>query len=365
MKNSLKDFALSYLNETSTVGDMGSIAVDTGLNNVIMDITTRVWDHIVAKDLVGVQPLKTPVGVYFAIKYYSNTTYDGSLATELGHQKVDPNYATSTEELGSNTIANVGTAPNEYPGTGGGLGIGTGQGIREIDFKIEKKIAQVKTKKLKSKISLELLQDVQAMHNLNLRDEILNALAKEIAVEIDTEIIDTIAAKATVYNLDFALVNASGENAGNQADTYAGFVSFLTAATARIGERTMMGAGNFVIASPRISAALEATSMYSASSIDKDKDKVRTNSDFYAGEINNIKLYRNYRWTTDMMIVGYKGDSEMKSGLFYLPYTFLSLNDVYEDSFSENLGAMSRYAISDSPFGPENFYEKIIISNFR
>ena len=130
----------------------------------------------------------------------SIVTYTTQLSVrliELGYNNIDKGYAgplatADGEALGSKVVADVGTTPNEYPGTNGGLGIGTGAGAREINMTIEKAQVEAQTSKLKSRWSLEVAQDARAMHNLDIEQEMLDILAYEITAEIDRVIAEKI-----------------------------------------------------------------------------------------------------------------------------------------------------------------------------
>lgn len=147
-----------YINESNnTAASLGTNYSTSGVfHKIAVPMVRRTFPELVAHDLVGVQPMSGPVGIAFALRFKSGQSYNGVAGTELGYNNMDPNYAgpltTATgEALGSNTVADVGTAPNEYPGMKGGLGIGTGAAAREINMTIEKAQVEAMTSKLKSR----------------------------------------------------------------------------------------------------------------------------------------------------------------------------------------------------------------------
>lgn len=188
-----------FINETNhTAGSFGTNYNTSGVfHKIAVPMVRRTFPELVAHDLVGVQPMAGPVGIAFALRFKSGQTYDGSVGKEMGYNSVDKTYAgplatADGEALGSRTVADVGTPPNEYPGVAAGLGIGTGQGIREVNMTIEKAQVEAQTSKLKSRWSLEVAQDIRAMHNLDIEQEMLDILAYEITAEIDRVIADKI-----------------------------------------------------------------------------------------------------------------------------------------------------------------------------
>jgi hypothetical protein len=133
--------------------------------------------------------MSAPVGLYYALRYYSNGLYGGVNNQELGFKAVDSTYTGSLSTSASEILGSAATGDV-------GLGIGTGNEIKEIDVKLEKKQIEAVTRKLRTRFSEELFQDMFFMNNINLRDQLYTALAKEIATEIDLEIIEKI---NTVY----------------------------------------------------------------------------------------------------------------------------------------------------------------------
>jgi hypothetical protein len=228
--------------------------------------------------MVGIQPMNGPVGLYYALRYYANSTYDSESNIELGTNRIDSSYtgsyeSSASEQLGSNT--NV------------GLGIGNGTGIKDLNIKLEKKQVEAKSRKLRARFTEELIQDFNSMHNIDLKEALINGMAAEIAAEIDNEIITKIESVATSGSLDFSTV--AGDN---KADKYASFVSYVISKANAIGSNTNMGVGNYIIASPNICTVLESTPFYTVATAAEDYinnlDKV-----YCAGKINEKKLYRN------------------------------------------------------------------------
>lgn len=185
------DYSLNRAGGYATSGDFHKIAVP---------MVRRTFPELIAHDLVGVQPLAGPVGIAFALRYKAVQTYNAPAIggnhvpdNELGYNNIDPaysgSYATADgEALGSLEDPNLTTAPTAFKG----LGIGTGAVANEIGFTIEKKQVEAQTRKLRSRWSLEVAQDIKAMHGLDLEEEMMDILAYEITAEIDREIVNAI-----------------------------------------------------------------------------------------------------------------------------------------------------------------------------
>jgi hypothetical protein len=248
--------AISY-----TTGALGTIA-DNDTNGIYqklsLGLSKRTWDRLIAREIVGVQPLSGPVGLYYALRYYASGTYAGGTDTEVGFNKADStytgSYSTSAgEPLGSNT--NI------------GLGIGDDTLIKELNVKLEKKQAEAVSRKLRASFSEELFQDVFAMHSLNLREQTWDAIAREIATEIDLEVINKLDTVATSNSLDFATV--AGDN---KSDKYNSFVSYIITLANRIGTLTNHGVGNFVIANANVCTCLESSQQFAVSLLNDFQD---------------------------------------------------------------------------------------------
>jgi hypothetical protein len=177
----------------------GNAYADNGFfHKMAIPMVRRTFPELLAHELVGVQPLTGPVGLAFAMRFVADGTYDGVAATqEIGYNTIDSaysgSYVTSAgEALGSNASGDK------------GLGFGTGAEIPELSMTLEKAQVEAKTRKLRSRWSVEVAQDLQNMHGLNLEDEMTDALSYEITAEIDRELIARIRTLApnTTYDYD-------------------------------------------------------------------------------------------------------------------------------------------------------------------
>lgn len=188
----------SYLKEkhmipeaSTTSGSFGSDYATSGeFHKIAIPMVRRTFPNLIAHETVGVQPMTGPVGLAFALRFKAGQTYNSASNTELGYNTVDSAYTGSSvtsaaEQLGSNVTGDI------------GLGVGDGTAIKEVGLTVEKKQIEAKTRKLRARWSLEVAQDLNAMHGLNIEDEMMDILSYEITAEIDREIIaavDTAAA---------------------------------------------------------------------------------------------------------------------------------------------------------------------------
>jgi hypothetical protein len=359
-------------------------------HKIAIPMVRRTFPELIAHDIVGVQPLTGPVGLAFALRFRGSSTYDAgaesttnpvnkdsygnTITNEIGYNAVNPYYsgddvrnqtlsAAAGEALGSDaTVANR------------GLGIGTNQEIAELSMTIEKAQVEAKTRKLRSRWSMEVAQDLKAMHGLNLEEEMMDVLAYEITAEIDRELIAKIRSLCTVGNgnvttLDFNSWGSSGAdfNGRWEAEVYRNLYNYVIRKTNRIAVTTRRGAGNYAVCSPNMVAALEATSAFTIAPVSTDINSGVTGVSRVGSLDGRLNVYRDTFHTTanDSILIGYKGPSEYDTGVVYLPYIQLMASKAtYEDSFQPTVGLMSRYAIHEHMFGSQNFYQTIVVNNF-
>jgi hypothetical protein len=350
---------------------------DADFYKIAIPMVRRTFPNLLAHEVVGVQPLTAPVGLAFALRYRADQTYAGARGTEVGYNTIDPYYsgnpATSAaftraegEALGSNTVPDVGTPPNEFPGTTGGLGIGNGSGIRELSMTLEKAQVEAGTRKLKSRWSVEVAQDLRAMHGLNLEEEMMDVLAYEITAEIDRELIAKIKGAADM-NASSQTIDYQTDLDGRwEAEKYRNIYNLLIRKSNQIAIDTRRGAGNFTIASPTMCAALEATSAFTVWPTNEDINTATTGVAKVGSLDGRMMVYRDTFATVDDVVVGYKGASSYDTGIVYLPYIQLMVSKAtYEDSFQPSVGLMSRYAIHEHMFGASNYYIRVQFSNMN
>lgn len=173
--------------------------------NIAIPMVRRTFPNLVAHEIVGVQPMNQPIGLAFAIRYKAGQTYNGvgpdaaEYGQELGGYNVDPYYS-GNQSTSAAYDTQDGEALGSKAGSGVGddigLGIGTGEHIKEVGMTLEKDKVEARTRKLRARWSIEVAQDVKAMHGLDLEDEMMDVLSYEITAEIDRELVGVLRAKA-------------------------------------------------------------------------------------------------------------------------------------------------------------------------
>ena len=332
-------------------------------HKIAIPMVRRTFPELIAHDIVGVQPLTGPVGLAFALRFKADQEYAGATSApgnEIGYNTIDPaytgSYATSAAEaLGSKVVPDV----DGHPGVGGGLGIGVGKGIKELSMTIEKAQVEAKSRKLRSRWSIEVAQDIKAMHGLDLEEEMMDVLSYEITAEIDRELINRIRAVAAT-NARSGSWDYTAADGRWEAEKYRNLFNLIIRKANQIAIDTRRGAGNFIVASPTVCAALETTNSFTISPVDHDINTAVTGVSRIGSLDGRMSIYRDTFATTDDLIIGYKGPSAYDTGIIYLPYIqLMTARATFEDSFQPSVGLMSRYAILDHLFGSKNYYIRI------
>jgi len=356
----------NYMQEaSSTQGTLvGTGYSDSGyFHQLAIPMIRRTFPELIAHDVVGVQPLTGPVGLAFALRYKASGTYDSVSNAELGYNNIDTSYSGSVvtsagEGLGSNVTGDV------------GLGIGAGTAVKEVNMTVEKAQVEAKTRKLRSRWSIEVAQDLKAMHGLDLEEEMLDILAYEITAEIDREIIDTINTTATTgsgssSSWDFA--SSASADGRWETEKYRTLYNKIIRKANQIAVSTRRGPGNFLISSPYVCAALECLSSFVVQPVASDINTAVTGVAKVGSLDGRLAVYRD-TFTShsdgDYCTIGYKGPSEYDAGIIYLPYVQLMVaKGTFEDSLQPTVGLMSRYAIHSNIFGAKNYYQYILVNN--
>lgn len=342
---------------------------DGVFHKIAIPLVRRTFPELVAHEIVGVQPLQSPVGLAFALRYkamgtYTDTTgndYAGGPyaagAGELGYNAIDKNYTGSYstsagESLGSK--AGDGTVGSDI-----GLGIGAGTHIKEAGLTLEKAQITAVTRKLRARWSIELQQDLKSMHGLDVESEMLDILGYEITQEIDREIIDSIRSQSISAGWDY-----NGSDGRWEIEKYRTFYQKLIRESAKIAIRCRRGPANWIVASPNVCAAIEGLSNFILSPVKNDVD---TNVYGVAkvGSIDGrLTVYRDTFAASDEALLGFKGKTEFDTGVVYLPYIALMVQKaVFENSFNPTVGMLTRYGLHNHLFGVSNYYTRVHVFN--
>ena len=325
-----------HLMETATSGAtaVGNVAT---LNRVILPVIRRVMPTVIANEIVGVQPMTGPVAQIHTLR----VRYADQVSATSGDSTVGGDEALSPFKIAT-----------AYSGTTAGKAASTstleGQPGNRINVQILKQVVEAKTRKLSARWTFEAAQDAQSMHGLDVEAEIMAALAQEITVEIDQEILASLAAlSGNTYNYNQATVSGTATFVG---DEHAALAVLINRAANLIAQRTRRGAGNWAVVSPEALTVLQSATTSAFARSTEGTFEAPTNTKL-VGTLNNaMKIYVNsYAGTGTSVLVGYKGSSEADAAAFYCPYVPLMSSGVVLDpnTFEPVVGFMTRYGYAE------------------
>jgi hypothetical protein len=368
----------------------GASSPVAGFDPVLISLIRRSMPNLVAYDLAGVQPMNGPTGLIFAMRSRYNAQGTGNAEalfdeanTAFSGQSDEFNfnqYNTGTA-VGMGTTAQRGTNPGLLNPESGqaldtysvGQGMGTAQAealgtgndaFNEMAFSIEKVTVTAKSRALKAEYSLELAQDLKAIHGLNAEAELANILSTEILAEINREVIRTIyrvaesgaqqnVATNGVFDLD---VDSNGRWS---VEKFKGLIFQIERDANAIAQRTRRGKGNMILCSADVASALTMAGVLDYTPALNANLNVDDTGNTFAGVLAG--KYRVYidpfsanlpnSTGTQYYVVGYKGSSPYDAGLFYCPYVPLQMvRAVGENTFQPKIGFKTRYGIVANPF---------------
>jgi hypothetical protein len=356
-----------------------------GFDPVLISLIRRSMPNLVAYDLAGVQPMNGPTGLIFAMR----SRYKSQSGSEAFFNEADTAFSGQSASLnqtsgfvngavGLGTTAQQGTNPsllnpqgsqasNTYS-VGEGmrtddaefLGGDTGQ-FNEMAFSIEKVTVTAKSRALKAEYSLELAQDLKAIHGLNAEAELANILSTEILAEINREVIRTIykvaesgaqtnVATAGTFDLD---VDSNGRWS---VEKFKGLIFQIERDANAIAQRTRRGKGNMILCSADIASALTMAGVLDYTPALNANLNVDDTGNTFAGILQGkyrvyIDPYSANVAANQYYVVGYKGSSPYDAGLFYCPYVPLQMvRAVGENTFQPKIGFKTRYGLVANPF---------------
>ena len=349
-----------HLTENATGGAtaVGNVAT---LNRVILPVIRRVMPTVIANEIVGVQPMTGPVAQIHTLRVrYADSvgagTSGGDAAT-AGDEALSP-FRIATTYSGAQTGKASSTATLE--GTPG----------NRINVQILKQVVEAKTRKLSARWTFEAAQDAQSMHGLDVEAEIMAALAQEITVEIDQEVLGSLAALASTATDNYNQATVSG-TATFVGDEHAALAVLINRSANKIAQRTRRGAGNWAVVSPSALTVLQSATTSAFARSTEGTFEAPTNTKF-VGTLNSaMKIYVNTYASNDTVLVGYKGSSESDAAAFYCPYIPLMSSGVVLDpnTFEPVVGFMTRYGYvelsntASSLGNAADYLEKITVAN--
>ena len=326
-----------HLAENATAGATSAGNVAT-LNRVILPVIRRVMPTVIANEIVGVQPMTGPVGQIHTLRVrYAET------ATATAASPFDTSTTAGDEALSPFKIA---TAYSGSLTTGRATSTSSLEGVpgRKINVQILKQVVEAKTRKLSARWTFEAAQDAQSMHGLDIEAEIMAALAQEITVEIDQEVLGSLRSlAATDFAYDQASVSGTATFVG---DEHAALAVLINRAANLIAQRTRRGAGNWAVVSPAALTVLQSATTSAFARTTEGTFEAPTNTKF-VGTLNGaMRIYvDSYASDSTAVLVGYKGSSEADAAAFYCPYIPLMSSGVVLDpsTFEPVVGFMTRY----------------------
>jgi len=365
-----------------------------GFDPVLISLIRRSMPNLVAYDLAGVQPMTGPTGLIFAMRSrYTNQSGQEALFDEADTRFSAENadrtlnnqsgYAGdvgigTTAAISGNTNPGLLNAGGEYNVTGGmttgdaeGLGYDTNAGFNEMAFSIEKVTVTAKSRALKAEYSLELAQDLKAIHGLNAEAELANILSSEILAEINREVIRSIyitaEAGATANVATQGTFDLDVDSNGRwSVEKFKGLLFQIERDANQIATRTRRGKGNIILCSADVASALtmagvlDYTPALNANlNVDETGNtfagtlmgKYRVYIDPYAANVTNRAGGAGNVGGNQYYVVGYKGSSPYDAGMFYCPYVPLQMvRAVGENSFQPKIGFKTRYGLVANPF---------------
>ena len=389
----------------------GAGPIDT-FDPVLISLVRRAMPNLIAYDIAGTQPMTGPTGLIFAMRSkYGNSAALGNtsaigntkLGSETFYNEVDSTFTSVTSGANSFGQKFVGTIPGDtntsimsaVNGYNTGSGMSTAQAevlgtdgntaFAQMGFSIEKVTVTAKSRALKAEYTMELAQDLKAIHGLDAETELANILSAEILAEINREVVRTInitavtgaadnTTTAGIFDLD------TDSNGRWSVEKFKGLMFQLEREANAIARTTRRGKGNIVICSSDVASALQMAGVLDyAPALNSNNLNVDDTGNTFAGVLNGrLKVYIDpYAIGGNYITIGYKGSSAFDAGLFYCPYVPLQMvRAVDQSSFQPKIGFKTRYGMVANPFAQgltvgsgaltfntNLYYRRVIVNN--
>ena len=380
-----------------------------GFDPVLISLIRRSMPNLIAYDLCGVQPMNGPTGLIFAMR----SRYTSQTGNETFYNEVDSAFSGQDSgfnntngwtngAVGMGTTAQAGSNPSILDATNANQqAYNVGQGMRtdeaeslgeseqfnQMAFSIEKVTVTAKSRALKAEYSLELAQDLKAIHGLNAEAELANILSTEILAEINREVIRTIykvakpgaqvnTATAGTFDLD---VDSNGRWS---VEKFKGLIFQIERDANAIAQQTRRGKGNTILCSADVASALAMAGVLDYTPALNANLNVDDTGNTFAGVLQGkyrvyIDPYSANVSANQFYVVGYKGSSPYDAGIFYCPYVPLQMvRAVGENTFQPKIGFKTRYGMVANPFAQgldagagalttnaNNYYRRVKVAN--
>ena len=360
--------AMGFLSENaaSAANNTGSV---NNFNPVLISLVRRAMPNLIAYDVCGVQPMNGPTGLIFAMKSRYKGGATGNREALFNEAETqfsgdssgthDSDNASGWNGIDSQGARLTGLAAGGMPTVDAeALGATGGSAFNEMGFTIERQTVTAKSRALKAEYTLELAQDLKAIHGLDAETELANILSTEILAEINREVIRTIntQAKTGAQQANVTakgIFNMSADTDGRwSAEKFKGLGVQIDRECNVIAKETRRGKGNVVICSSDVATALAAAGTLDYAPAINNNLQVDDTGNTFAGLLNGrIRVYIDPYANVDYVTVGYKGTNPYDSGVFYCPYVPLQMvKAVGEDDFQPRIGFKTRYGMASNPF---------------
>ena len=372
-----------------------------GFDPVLISLIRRSMPKLIAYDIAGVQPMTGPTGLIFAMRSRYGTTRTGT-SNEAFFNEADTEFSAENAASDLGRTAQAGSNPGLLNDSGTyntsdgmptaeaeALGDAASNAFAEMNFSIEKVTVTAKSRALKAEYSLELAQDLKAVHGLDAESELANILSTEVLAEINREVVRTVykiarpgaqnnTATAGIFDLD---VDSNGRWS---VEKFKGLLFQIERDMNAIGHETRRGKGNILICSADVASALSMAGVldYTPALAGNSGLLPDDNSSTLAGTLNGrIKVYVDpYSANVSdrhFYVAGYKGGSAYDAGLFYCPYVPLQMvRAVGQDTFQPKIGFKTRYGLVANPFAEgtaqgsgaltanaNRYYRRVLVDN--
>jgi len=362
-----------FLGETAPVNSTGGGQFDTW-DPILISLVRRAMPNLIAYDVCGVQPMTGPTGLIFAMRS-SFTSQDGAEAL-VDIDSTPANASSGQNSAGELTADIAGTNPsilNDSPAgtyttpTGmttaqaEALGDSADNAFNQMAFSIEKSTVTAVSRALKAEYTMELAQDLKAIHGLDAETELSNILSSEILAEINREVVRSLyitAVKGAQVNTTTAgIFDLDTDSNGRwSVEKFKGLMFAIERDANAIGQQTRRGKGNMVICSADVASALQMAGVLDYTPALSNNLNVDDTTTTFAGVMNGrykvyVDPYAANVAASQYYVVGYKGTSPYDAGFFYCPYVPLQMvRAVGESSFQPKIGFKTRYGLAANPF---------------
>ena len=357
------------------LGEIANVTGDAAVANwdpILISLVRRAMPNLIAYDICGVQPMTGPTGLIFAMK----SRFTSNSGTEALFNEADSDFSgTGTHSASLNPGLMNDTTTSVTAGTG--IATATAEAsssFAEMAFSIEKSTVTAKTRQLKAEYTMELAQDLKAIHGLDAETELANILSAEILAEINREVVRTIYEKAkkganinTTTSGTFDLDTDS--NGRWSVEKFKGLMFQVERDANVIAQETRRGKGNIIICSSDVASALQMAGILDYTPALNNNLQVDDTGNTFAGVLNGryrvyIDPYAANNAAKQYYVVGYKGTSPYDAGIFYCPYVPLQMvRAVGENTFQPKIGFKTRYGVAQNPFATSDATDIIAGSN--